>query len=375
MVHRHTKYDLKTGAKRLRNRLAIAFTSLTLVAGGTGLSLALTGAAHASSSDEFWMLNAPQAITFNCGGSPYAHTLDTVSEDLDGNFTGTGTYDADHSYTWDISGDVNHNNISFTLDYTGTNAGYTLHGHGSVASDGSISGTVDNNCQTFSMGAGSATLASNQLDAKQNLKRSQCEVTSDSTKVVDVKFRLINDYDSAVGGTNWANDTINRHLRIWEVSDGTYCAITNDDGSFVTMSGNSPNGTGSVGSGIHGDMFGGKITGVLSGSVDSSAYKKHGNLGTFNLDCNQNASGCNSFPSVSSYVSNYGDQLSWWGWEYDTCQNGSWINSSDANLGDITGNAPTGRDRYRCHDDNDHHHHNSDRHYRNDNRHHCGPRR
>lgn len=103
-----------------------------------------------------WELNAPSAIMFGCGGSDFAHTLNTVSQNPDGTFTGAGDYDADSSYTWDISGTVDGDNITFTLVYDGTNAGYTLNGAGTVAIDGSISGSVDNNCQTFTMPAGSA---------------------------------------------------------------------------------------------------------------------------------------------------------------------------------------------------------------------------
>lgn len=103
-----------------------------------------------------WELTAPQGITFTCGGGSYPHTLLTVDMFSDGNFEGDGQYNPNHSYTWDIDGNVTGNNITFTLVYTGTNSGYTLHGEGTIDSDGSISGTVDNNCQLFSLDPGSA---------------------------------------------------------------------------------------------------------------------------------------------------------------------------------------------------------------------------
>ncbi|HXY18333.1 MAG TPA: hypothetical protein VEH48_02860 [Candidatus Nitrosopolaris sp.] len=150
------KYDFKKGITKARTKLAIAVSSLALIGGGVGLSLTLFGTAHAI-SPSLWEINAPEAITFVCGGGDYNHTLNTVSEDSSGSFSGTGTYNPDNTYTWNINGNVSGNNLTFTIVYTGTNAGYTLDGIGTIAPDGSITGTVDNNCQTFSMPAGTAT--------------------------------------------------------------------------------------------------------------------------------------------------------------------------------------------------------------------------
>jgi hypothetical protein len=103
-----------------------------------------------------WTLNDPVGVTFMCGGSPYSHTLDSVTNNPDGSFTGTGMYDANNAYTWSITGLVSGSSINFAIVYTGLNIGYTVNGVGTIAPDGSISGTADGNCQTFSMPAGSA---------------------------------------------------------------------------------------------------------------------------------------------------------------------------------------------------------------------------
>jgi len=116
------------------------------------------GVGYASAGAPLWTLNAPNSITFMCGGSPYAHTLDTAVNNPDGSFTGEGYYNANAGYTWDISGDIDGDVITFAIVYTGINSGYTLNGDGVVSGDGSISGSVDGNCDTFSMPAGSATL-------------------------------------------------------------------------------------------------------------------------------------------------------------------------------------------------------------------------
>lgn len=126
-----------------------------------GLASAAAGlalfAAPAFAVAATWNITAPRSIDFVCGGGTYNHTLLTVSEDPStGYFTGTGQYDPDHSYTWNITGNTTSNNLTFTIVYTGSNAGYTLHGVGTIASDGSISGTTDGNCQTFTMPVGTA---------------------------------------------------------------------------------------------------------------------------------------------------------------------------------------------------------------------------
>ena len=51
--------------------------------------------------------------------------------------------------------------------------------------------------------------------------------------VVNVNYTYMST-DSGLGGNDWANDTINRQIQIWQVVGG-YCAAVKDQGSFVTM--------------------------------------------------------------------------------------------------------------------------------------------
>ena len=157
--------------------------------------------------------------------------------------------------------------------------------------------------------------------------------------LVNVTYRLTNDYDSAVGGTAWANDTFFRNLRIWATYGGL-CAIVVDQGTFVTFAGPSPNGTGTVSAGRQGTIVGGYRTGVFPGYVLASPdYRIFGYLGTFDLQCT-GANACpGAHPTISSFVANYDSSLPWWGWQYNTKKHPhqQWINSSDGNSGDITG--------------------------------------
>jgi hypothetical protein len=132
--------------------------------------------------------------------------------------------------------------------------------------------------------------------------------------------------DSGLGGNDWANDTINRHLQIWKV-DGGYCASVTDQGSFVTVEGRSPGNTDDIPAGITGKMQGGYTTTLLTGTF-AGVQATRGNLGVFDHT---------NRPSFVSY--GLSGALADWGWVYETESNGSWVNASipPGNSGDIIG--------------------------------------
>lgn len=78
--------------------------------------------------------------------------------------SGTGHYNPVPAYTWNMTGNVTGENVTFQIVYTGIGAGsvYNLVGVVNTA-DGSISGTVDSNCQFFAMPAGTATRTMSQF--------------------------------------------------------------------------------------------------------------------------------------------------------------------------------------------------------------------
>src|SRR5436190_1609881 len=77
---------------------------------------------------------------------------------------------------------------------------------------------------------------------KQDIHERACD-SAGAKQLVDVHFKTINNYDSGFGGNMWANDTIDRELRIWQASDGTFCSNVADHGRFVTFAGASPGNT------------------------------------------------------------------------------------------------------------------------------------
>jgi len=151
------RYTINEGLSKIKTRATVAVAALGLIIGGGGLSLALFSTAQAS-PPTVWQIAAPTTIDFSCGGGSYVHTLDTVSQGSGGNFSGTGHYNVGPSYTWNATGNVTNTNVTFTITYTGTASGTVYNSVGVIASDGSISGTTDNNCDSFAMPAGSAVL-------------------------------------------------------------------------------------------------------------------------------------------------------------------------------------------------------------------------
>jgi hypothetical protein len=156
------------------------------------------------------------------------------------------------------------------------------------------------------------------------------------TALVNVHYTLTNDYDSAIDGHAWANDTIVRQLQIWALGSGTYCVSVSDQGSFVTFAGTSPQGTGTVSAGIIG-----KIKGGYSGSVTgtyAATRPVSGNLGTFDLACTDAYNCPGTHPSYLDYFNGIttDNAFAVWGWNYHTSQNGTWNNLAAGNNGDIT---------------------------------------
>ncbi len=177
---------------------------------------------------------------------------------------------------------------------------------------------------------------------KKDIADKQCKPKGSHAKqIVDVHYKILNDADSGFNsGQAWANDSIDRHLRIWQLDDGTFCAQVEDHGKFVTYAGQSPGATSSaLAAGIKGDFEGGYVTTFFSGTFAPS-YATHGNIGTFDDACDVNFVCAGSHPYWGDYFSSTsGDDLAQWGWIYKAGKHGTWLNQDDvaaADSGDIT---------------------------------------
>lgn len=98
----------------------------------------------------------PAAWTFVCGGNAIPHQLDTLVKNPDGTFRGTGHVPEEPSFTWDLSGSISGSTVTWTITYTGSEAGFVYGGTGTIAADGSLQSNVSanvNNCTQVTTGA------------------------------------------------------------------------------------------------------------------------------------------------------------------------------------------------------------------------------
>lgn len=92
-----------------------------------------------------WNLTGAYRIDFMAGGGHYLHDMDVTVVMLNtdpGEFSGTGTYVPDTSYTWTVTGHLDGSKLDFHILYTGTDAGYWVDAVGTVAANGTLSGTA-----------------------------------------------------------------------------------------------------------------------------------------------------------------------------------------------------------------------------------------
>ncbi|MFC1595165.1 hypothetical protein ACFL3E_01930 [Patescibacteria group bacterium] len=94
-----------------------------------------------------WYLPGDYEITFTCisgCSGDYSHEMTIDEMDLgSGEFSGTGNYIPNSAITWDVDGTVAGSEISImTIVYDNINPGYTVLLEGTIAPDGSLSGTA-----------------------------------------------------------------------------------------------------------------------------------------------------------------------------------------------------------------------------------------
>lgn len=175
------------------------------------------------------------------------------------------------------------------------------------------------------------------LNWGSELNPGQCP---DGQLVINVTHKVTNDLDSGVAGNWWAYDNYNKHIQVWEVDTDIFCAVVHYQGSFTTVAGRSPNDTDDIAEGIKGAFQGG-YRATITGTLDPQ-YQTKGNIGKFDYGCDADedpgdrSTCCGLFNWVDAYFSDWTFSYDWWGWIYHGGKNGTWVNSSDGNQGDIT---------------------------------------
>lgn len=170
----------------------------------------------------------------------------------------------------------------------------------------------------------------------------QCDETSGNL-VININHKVTNDVDSAVGGGVWATDNYKRNIQVRQIGENTFCAVLHYTGSFVTDDGQSPGNTDTIAAGIKGTFEGGYRATIVGTLNPNPQHRTRGYIGTFDYGCNveTDTGGHETCTSLFSWLNTYFNtvdsfEYNWWGWVYNGGNNGTWVNSSDGNQGDIT---------------------------------------
>jgi len=165
----YRKYSLARGVQKVKTKTGLVLSTLVLAVGsGGGLSLALLGSTHAQTPN--WNLNGTYTFDFELSGSHYVHDATISGQDNSGNFTVNGGYPAGaspYADAWNGTGNVSGNAVTLSVNYTVGAPGTHMDMTGSVASNGSLSGTWTDNyggsrSGTWTSASGSAS-STNQV--------------------------------------------------------------------------------------------------------------------------------------------------------------------------------------------------------------------
>jgi hypothetical protein len=173
----------------------------------------------------------------------------------------------------------------------------------------------------------------------QELNAAQCN--SGGSPVLNVTYKVVRDADSGIGGNAWAYDNYTKRIQVWQQPDGTFCAVEKTQGQFVTTAGQSPGYAytgGYVDAGVKGTFEGG-YTATFSGQLNTDLQAK-GNIGTVDYNCDTSFNCPGYFDWLTTYFGSLASatfSYNFWGWNYHAGKNGSWVNASTGNSGDITG--------------------------------------
>lgn len=176
-----------------------AFNAFDYGATGDRGTVSYTNFEFAAAGSGVWNIGGSHALTTFLGAAPYAHTMniDTIvpTSPTSSTFSGTGFYNADPSYTWTVTGTINGSAIDYLIVYTGTSAGYSFHATGTIAADGSMSGSATDSALqeplSWSMPAGSA------FEVLSYTAQVNCAVIGGS----DATFGFVIPAGSALAGT------------------------------------------------------------------------------------------------------------------------------------------------------------------------------
>lgn len=166
--------------------------------------------------------------------------------------------------------------------------------------------------------------------------------------VINVTQRVINSLDSGTGGNWWAADNYERQIQVRQTGTDTFCAVVRYQGDFTTYAGPSPQNTDTIAAGITGTFQGGYRMTITGSLLSAPSWSTRGRIGVTDYACTWTDDGDGVFEFGEEtcsgainwldqyFSSGYSFAYDWWGWVYHGGRNGTWVNSSDGNQGDIT---------------------------------------
>jgi hypothetical protein len=194
------------------------------------------------------------------------------------------------------------------------------------------------------------------LNWGQQLRASDTSCPS-GDKILNINYKIINSVDSGTGDNDdgapwWAVIDYVAHVQVVELGPDEFCATVRTQGSFESVGGDGPGcvndsncglDEGRLEAGVIGTFQGG-YTEEFTGTFAPGDLRTKGSLGTFDHDCDPAVPGgdCDGggvtrwrdlyFTGVAGFAFD-----EWWGWVYRAGNNGVWVNGSDGNDGNITG--------------------------------------
>lgn len=156
--------------------------------------------------------------------------------------------------------------------------------------------------------------------------------------VINVTQHVTRDVDSGFNG-GWAIDTYTRRIKVWETSEGTYCAVVRYSGTFDAIAGANSPGQGSdavLDGDEDGNMSGGYRATIDSQLVPDPEWTDHGTVGRFEYACTAPGACPGAVDWVEQYFGpGYDFTFEFWGWVYKAGRHGTWVNASTGSSGDI----------------------------------------
>lgn len=166
---------------------------------------------------------------------------------------------------------------------------------------------------------------------------------ANSTPIININQKIVNDHDFDNKGNNWAIDTYEHNLKIWKQPENSYtfCAEQNLVGIFKVISGKtSPGNKASILTGNEDGILIGSSRIIIIGLLKNEpVWPVTGTVEEANYQCvfDNNCSKSDSSSWSAKYFDNIAwgyPKTDWFNWTY---KNGNyvWINSSEGNYGDV----------------------------------------